>query len=304
MEEIPGIPGPSGRTALRLACRTAGPGDGEPVLLIQGLGMQLVDWPQPFIEALAQRYRVITFDNRDCGLSTSFGPAFEPDAMARGRRLFAGQGEPASDTPPAPYTLFDMADDAVHLMDRLGLKACHLIGFSMGGMIAQIVAATHPERALSLTSLMSSDGSAWIDCSAMAREAMLRSMAGFTEREKAVEDGVAAARLYGVKAARLSGTVLARAISGSMARAYNPGGILRQALAMAATGARQSLLADIDVPTTVIHGQHDICIAPEQGRRAAARIPGARFVALPEAGHDVEDVDPALMPQILASMVH
>lgn len=281
---------------VRIACRVAGSASAEPVLLIQGLGMQLVDWPEPLIEALASRYRVISFDNRDCGHSTSFGPAFEPDALARGQRLFSGPDE------SAPYTLFDMADDAVHLMDRLGLPACHLIGFSMGGMIAQIIAAKYPERTLSLVSLMSSDGSAWIECSALAREAMLRSMAGFTDREKAVEDGVNGARLYGVKALGLHREELAAAVSRSMERAYNPGGILRQTLAIRASGERISLLGRIDAPVMVIHGKRDVCIAFEQGKRTSGHIPGARFIAIHDAGHDVADVDPSLILEALASM--
>jgi pimeloyl-ACP methyl ester carboxylesterase len=224
-ESLIDLPGAS------LACRILGSANREPVLLIPGLGMQLVDWPAALVEALLARYRVVLFDNRDSGLSSRFGPQFERDALARGRRLFAGAADPAS------YALTDMASDVVSLMDGLDLTACHLIGFSMGGMIAQIVAAAYPERTLSLVSLMSSGGEPWIDCTSAAREAMLRSMAGFTAREHAMADSVAAARLYGVRASTLDAEVLAYAAARSFDRAYLPGGVLRQALAMRASGA-------------------------------------------------------------------
>jgi pimeloyl-ACP methyl ester carboxylesterase len=280
--------------SVRLAGRVLGLVGAEPVILIPGLGMQLVDWPSGLIEALAARYQVVLLDNRDCGRSARFGPRFEKDALARGVRLFAGCADSAS------YALADMAGDVISLMDRLDLKACHLIGFSMGGMIAQIVAAAYPERTLSLVSLMSSGGEAWIDCTSEAREAMLRSMAGFTTRDHAIADSVAAARLYGVRAATADGAVLAAAAARSFARAYLPGGVLRQALAMRASGERSAFLKGIRAPTTVIHGRQDVCIAFHQGTRAAELIPGARFVPIDDAGHDVADVDPALVIGCLA----
>jgi pimeloyl-ACP methyl ester carboxylesterase len=257
--------------------------------------MQLVDWPAGLVEALLARYRVVLFDNRDSGLSSRFGPQFERDALARGRRLFAGAADPSS------YALTDMASDVVSLMDGLDLTACHLIGFSMGGMIAQIVAATYPERTLSLVSLMSSGGEPWIDCTSAAREAMLRSMAGFAAREHAMADCVAAARLYGVRASTLDVAVLACTAARSFDRAYLPGGVLRQALAMRASGDRTIFLRGIQAPTTVIHGRRDVCIAFQQGVRAAGLIPDARLIPIDDAGHDVADVDPSLMIGALAA---
>jgi pimeloyl-ACP methyl ester carboxylesterase len=280
--------------SVRLACRVLGLVGGEPVILIPGLGMQLVDWPNGLIEALAARYRVVLFDNRDCGRSARFGPRFEKDALTRGVRLFAGEADSAT------YALADMAGDVVCLMDRLDLTACHLIGFSMGGMIAQIVAASHPRRTLSLVSLMSSGGEAWIDCTSDVRKAMLRSMVGFTKRESAIADSVAAARLYGVRAATMDRDVLAAAAARSFDRAYAPGGVLRQALAIRASGERTVFLKGIRAPTTVIHGRQDVCIAFHQGARAAELIPRARLVPIDEAGHDVADIDPALVIGALA----
>ena len=135
-----------------------GPKGAEPMILIQGLGMQLTDWPPMFLDAFATRYHLILVDNRDSGLSAQFGPTFEFNADKRACDLFG----PAPEL--ARYTMFDMAADVVSTMNKLAVPAAHFLGFSMGGMIAQIIAADHPTRVLSLISLMSSGGEPWLDC--------------------------------------------------------------------------------------------------------------------------------------------
>lgn len=261
-----------------------GPRDAESLVMIQGLGMQLIDWPDPLVAHLARSRRIVLFDNRDSGLSSTFGPPREPDALRRAAALFDGAYEPQS------YTLFDMADDVVRLMDHLDLASAHLLGFSMGGMVAQIVAALHPARVRTLTSLMSAGGEPWFDCTPEIRAALIRSMVGFPSLDDAVTDSVAAAPLYGVRARGQSASDLAAHARRSFTRAYRPGGVLRQANAIRASGDRAELLRRISAATNVIHGLQDDCIPPRQAVRAAHLIAGSRLHLLPGVGHDLHDL--------------
>jgi proline iminopeptidase len=252
-----------------------------PVLLIQGLGQQLIDWPEPLIAALAERHRVILCDNRDAGLSPLFGPACDPALRA-------------SDFPPAagplagdaPYTLHEMAADVVAVLDRLGIAHAHLIGYSMGGLIAQLVAAQHPARVGSLVSLMSADGAPWIETTPAAWAAMARSITCGGDPDARLGALVEDAAIYRGAALGFDRVAARAHIAAALARSDRPAGILRQALAIRASGDRREALRGIACPALVVHGTADPVIAFAQGRSAARLIPNAGFEALDRAGHD------------------
>jgi pimeloyl-ACP methyl ester carboxylesterase len=255
-----------------------GPENGAPVLLIQGLGQQLIDWPEALVAALARRHRVILCDNRDAGLSPLHGPAFDPALTA------ADFPTAAALSVAAPYTLQDMAEDARRLLDRLAAGRAHVVGYSMGGMIAQILAAHCPERVCSLVSLMSSDGAPWIQAAPAAHAAMARSITFDSDErvDRLVED----AALYRGPHLAFDRAEAHRHIEASLDRSDRPAGIYRQALAMRGSGDRRALLRDIVCPTLVVHGTDDPVIAFAQGQAAASIIPRARLEQLDRAGHD------------------
>jgi pimeloyl-ACP methyl ester carboxylesterase len=274
-----------------------GPEAGAPVLLIQGLGQQLIDWPEALVEALAARHRVVLCDNRDSGLSPLFGPALDP-------RLVESDFPTADGSAPAPYTLQDMAEDARGVLDRLGITRASVVGYSMGGMIGQILAARYPTRVRKLVSLMSSDGANWIDATHAAHTAMARSVVGIGDRSARLERLVEDSALYRGPHLAFDRAEARRHIAAALDRADRPAGIFRQALAMRGSGDRRALLRTIACPTLVVHGTDDPVIAAEQGRAAAARIPGARLEMLERAGHDfapeVTDHICRLVPDFLA----
>ena len=262
--------------------------DGAPALiLIQGLGMQLTDWPETMLRLLAERFHLFLPDNRDCGLSPRFGPDIEGNAEARARAAFAGGAV------PAPYDLYDMADDILGLLDALALPAAHVAGYSMGGMIAQIVAARNPERILSLTCLASSGGRRLVVGDGPVGEAMIRSTIAAASMEAALHEAAASTRLFSVKAAALPDARLVAMLRPSFERAYSPGGILRQALAIHASHDRRDLLRTIAVPSLWMHGAEDRCIPPDHAAEGASLVPGARLVLLENVGHDLNDIDDA-----------
>jgi pimeloyl-ACP methyl ester carboxylesterase len=274
-----------------------GPEAGPPVLLIQGLGQQLIDWPEALVEALAARHRVILCDNRDSGLSPLFGPALDPS-------LAESDFPTAEGSAPAPYKLQNMAEDARDVLDRLGIARASVVGYSMGGMIGQILAARHPIRVRKLVSLMSSDGAPWIDAAPGALAAMARSILGRGERPARVRRLVEDAAVYRGPHLAFDRAEAQRHIAAALDRADRPAGIFRQALAMRGSGDRRALLRTIACPTLVVHGTDDPVIAAEQGRAAAALIPGARLEMLKRAGHDfapdVTDRLCRLIPEFLA----
>jgi pimeloyl-ACP methyl ester carboxylesterase len=260
-------------------------GDGaDAILLIAGLGTQMIRWPVPFCEALAARgYRVIRFDNRDSGCSTHFHHCAPPDFGALVAALMAGQ------RPSVTYTLHDMAADAIGLLDALAIDMAHVVGRSMGGMIAQIVASEYPERVLSLTSIISSTGNPMLPQAAPDVMAMMMRPAPDPVSDEA---GFLAHRL--AFARRIAGTGHAfdeeahrLLVLEETRRAYDPGGSARQIAAMAVTGDRRSRLATITVPTLVIHGTDDPLILPACGRDTAASIPNAELMLIDGMGHDL-----------------
>lgn len=285
-------------SAVRLHVESRGPADGAPVLLIQGLGQQLIDWPEALVSALAARCRVILCDNRDAGLSPLAGPAADPALRPSD---FPTAEEPAGS---APYMLHDMAADMRAVLDRLAITRAHILGYSMGGMIAQIFAARYPARTRSLVSLMSSDGAPWIAATPLAMAAMARSITCSGDLPARIEMLVEDAALYRGPHLAFDRAEARCHIAAALDRSDRPAGIFRQARAMRGSGDRRALLERIDCPTLVVHGGDDPVIAPEQGRAAAARIPRARLEMLERAGHDfAPEVTAALcrvIPEFLA----
>jgi pimeloyl-ACP methyl ester carboxylesterase len=253
------------------------------VLLVMGLGMQLVAWPDPFCERLAQHgFRVIRFDNRDIGLSQHFDGLGVPRI---GRALLRSLlGLPVR----APYDLDDMARDTVGLMDALAIPAAHVVGASMGGMISQLVAAHYPDRVLSLTSIMSTTGARHLRQPSMrVRRELLRRPEDPTSVESIIDNYE---HLYGVIASPAYPTPrdeLRARIRRGVERSYHPQGFLRQLAAILASGDRSAVLDRITCPTLVIHGKADPLVPYQGGVDTAYRIRDSRLVLLDGFGHDL-----------------
>jgi pimeloyl-ACP methyl ester carboxylesterase len=268
-----------------IAYEDFGKEDREAVLLIMGNGAQLTAWPIELINELVRRgYRVVIYDNRDVGLSTKFDKAGVPDVKAIIASRLAGNPS------PLPYTLDDMAKDAVGLLDALGIKKAHIVGVSMGGMIAQLVAADHPEHALSLTSIMSTSGNPAVPFPAKPEviSKMPRPVAGGDEDAivaNAVRAlGILAGPKYPPDEKRIR-DVVAR----SMKRSTDRAGMARHN-ALSALGLnedRRAELRTIKAPTVVVHGSLDPLLSVEGGKGTAANIPDAELRIIPDMGHDL-----------------
>jgi pimeloyl-ACP methyl ester carboxylesterase len=250
----------------------------RPLLLVQGLGAQLVSVEDGFCAELAARgFLVIRFDNRDAGLSTRLDGAATPDLAA------IWQGDHAS----LAYTLDDMADDAAGLLDAIGVAAAHLVGISLGGMIAQLVAIRHPERVLSLTSIMSTTGDRRVGHpSAEGAGVLFTPMPA--ERDRYLEQAVANARLaLAGSAFPFDPDAIRRGAARSYDRAHHPAGVARQLAAALAATDRTEALRSLRVPTLVVHGDVDKIVGVDGGEATAAAVPGARLLRIPGLGHEL-----------------
>ena len=265
------------------------------IVLIMGLGMQLMAWPDSFCQALVARgYRVIRFDNRDCGLS---GRA---PGKKRANLLLAMAASALGLPVRTPYTLEDMAADTVGLMDRLGIDRAHIVGASMGGMIAQVLAAKFPQRVLSLTSIMSSSGNRRVSKpSKQARKVLLSRPADPKNPDSVIEHLVEMFGVIGSPGYPSTREELRSRIGRSVRRAYDPGGVARQLLAIIASGDRRKLLKTITAPTLVLHGADDPLVPLAAGRDTAQHIPGATLQVIDGMGHDFPE---ALMPRLAAAI--
>src|SRR3954469_945394 len=252
---------------VELAYETFGDPVDETILLIMGLGVQMLGWDEEFCRLLAGRgYRVVRFDNRDVGHSTKIEGGPRPDVMA----AVAGDGSSAS------YLLDDMADDCVGLLDELGLEAAHLVGASQGGMIAQTVAIRHPERVLSLTSIMSTTGDRAVgQPHPEAIPALLTRPPG--DRAGFIDFVVGAWKVIGSPGFEADEEALRARAGASFDRGIFPDGTGRQLLAILASGGRTEGLPPLDGPATVNHGTEDILVDVSGGRATAGAIPGARL---------------------------
>ncbi len=267
---------------LQIEVDVQGPADAEPVLLVMGLGMQLVAWPDELVaELVARGFRVIRFDNRDVGLSDGHDHLGMPGMV--GPMLRYALRLPVR----APYKLRDMADDAVGVLDALGIPAAHVCGASMGGMIAQQMAVRHPKRVKSLTLIMTTSGARHLpQASLRVRQALLA-----RPRSKAVADVVAhlerLIHTIGSPGYRPERARLRDRLEASVRRAYRPAGTVRQLLAIVADGDRTPLLQQIRQPTRIIHGADDPLVPPDAGRHLASQIAGATLDLVPGMGHDL-----------------
>ncbi len=252
------------------------------LLLVMGLGAQLTLWPIELVEALVARgYHVIRYDNRDIGLSQKFDGAGVPDMAAVIGALMGGA------KPAIAYTLDDMAADGVGVLDALGITKAHIVGASIGGMIAQLIAVNHAERVLSLTSIMSTTGNPLLPPAKPEAMAVLTSRPASADVNVMVEFGVNAARIVGSPAYPAAEERLRARVRSDFERSFSPFGMMRQMAAVVANGDRRARLAGVTAPTLVIHGEADPLVPVEGGKDTAAAIPGAQLKLIPGMGHDL-----------------
>ena len=268
---------------------------GEPLLLIMGLGMQLVAWHEDFVASLVARgFRVVRFDNRDIGLSQGF------DAFGMPRLGFDALRYTLGLPVRSPYSLIDMAADSVGVMDALGIASAHVCGASMGGMIAQQIALRHPGRLKSLTLMMTSSGSRKLpQASLRVRGAMLSRPEDPKQVDSIVAHYVKLYRLIGSPGYPATDEYLNRRLQMSVRRAHRPQGTARQMVAIAADGDRSRLLEQIGAPTQIIHGRDDPLIPVAAGHDLAAKIRGAKLDVVDGMGHDLPM---ALWPRFVANI--
>ncbi len=259
-----------------------GPANGEPLLLIMGLGMQLVAWPQELVQLLITRgFRVLRMDNRDAGLSAGFDHLGKPAVAAAALRYTLRL--PVA----APYTLGDMAKDAVGVLDALGIQRAHICGASLGGMVAQHVAADHAQRVKSLTLIMTTTGARRLPQPPLRVRGALLSRPKGRDTESIVAHLEGLLALIGSPAYPPDAQQLRTRLRSATERAFRPAGTARQLMAVAADGDRTPLLARIGAPTRVIHGESDLLVPVAAGRDLAARIAGAESDFIAGMGHDL-----------------
>lgn len=273
-----------------------GDAGGAPLLLISGLGMQLTRWAPPFVRYLVGRgFRVIRLDNRDAGLSEKFDTLGVPDIadMIATRR--------AGGWPTPPYPLDAMAEDAVGLLDALGIEAAHVVGASMGGMIAQLIAADHPRKTLSLTSIMSTTGHPSLPGPTPEAQAALAAPRPdpSRDREGYLDHTVRSAQIIGSPAFPVAPEVLRALAAADLDRSFAPAGFARQYAAILAAPDRREKLRGVRAPTAVIHGEQDPLVRFAGGHDTAAAIPGAELVAVPGMGHNL----PPQLYELIADVI-
>lgn len=265
--------------------------DKRPTLLfIMGLGAQMIGWDEDFLDGFVARgYRVLRFDNRDIGLSTRL-PTESIGALMQAAMATMGGDR----SQPVPYELTDMAEDSAALLDALGIKQAHVIGASMGGMIAQLLAIRHPHRVLSLTSLMSTNAEPGLPPPRPHAMGALLSPLG-KDPEAIVAGLLNVFRTIGSPAPLFDEERIRDRVRRAYERSFHPPGMIRQFLAVLRARSRKERLAALTVPALVVHGEEDPLVPVECGRATAAAIPGARLLTFPGMGHDLPM---ALWPQL------
>lgn len=269
---------------LQIEVDDQGPRDGPVVLLIMGLGMQLIAWPQPLVQMLIHRgFRVVRYDNRDIGLSQGFDAAGVPNMVLAG--LSYAMHLPVR----SPYSIGDMAQDALGVLDALGIAQAHVCGASMGGMIAQHLAAMAPTRVASLTLMMTTSGARQLPQPAWRVWRVLMSRPMRPGTESAVEWIEHVLRVIGSPAYPMDPAVMRQRALASVQRAWHPAGSARQLLAVVADGDRSALLPRISAPTRVVHGIADPLVPVACGQDLARRIASAETNFIPGMGHDLPE---------------
>jgi pimeloyl-ACP methyl ester carboxylesterase len=274
---------------IELCYETFGNPDDPALLLVMGLAMQMLGWHEDLCEELAGRgFFVIRYDNRDVGRSTRM-PGRPPTTWQLIRR----------DKRAATYQLKDLANDGVAILDHLGIAKAHVVGASMGGMIAQTLAAQHPDRVLSLTSIMSNTGALR---SGQPKLGVMGALLGAVpaDREAYIERIVKVFTMIGSPGFPPDEQEMRKRAGMAYDRGINPAGSARQLAAIIASGDRSPMLASIHVPTLVIHGDADRLVAPSGGRATARAIPGARLMTIEGMGHDLPR---ALWPRLVDAIV-
>lgn len=274
---------------IRIEYETAGEPSSPPLLLIMGLGGQLVAWDDGFVDELVERgFFVIRFDNRDVGLSTWFDEAGAPDILAV--MSAAQQGS----APSVPYLLDDMAADAAGLLDALGVSSAHVLGVSMGGMIAQALTIRYPAKVRSLVSVMSTTGDRQVgNPHPEAMQALL--VPPPADREAAIQASLSTWKVIGSPGYPFDEQRIRDSAARAFDRAFHPEGTARQLAAIIASADRTAGLRTVRCPTLVIHGEADPLVDPSGGRATAEAVPGASLWLVPGMGHDLP---PALFDEI------
>jgi pimeloyl-ACP methyl ester carboxylesterase len=274
---------------LELEYESFGDPASTPLLLVMGLSYQMIEWDDEVCQLIAGRgFWVTRFDNRDVGLSTKLDHLGTPDLMA----LAMGTAEPL-------YTLNDMAGDAVGLLDVLGITAAHIVGISMGGMIAQLIAIDHPERVLTLTSIMSTVGGPKVVQAEPEVAAALLVPPG-PSREARVENSLAARRLINGAGLPFDEDGARRKAERAVDRCFHPDGALRQLVAILTAPDRAPALGRLTIPTLVIHGENDPLVPPDNGRQTEAALHDTRLMMIPHMGHNLPE---RVWPQVIDAIV-
>ena len=268
---------------LQIEVDLQGPPEGEPLLLIMGLGMPLVGWPDELVADLVARgFRVIRFDNRDIGLSQRFDHLGVPNLALDSFRFAFGMRV------RSPYSVADMAADTLGVLDALGIASAHVCGASMGGMISQQLAVRHPTRIKSLTLMMTSSGSRKLPGPSLkVRRAMISRPGSPKDVNSIVAHYVSLYKLIGSPGFPATDDYLNARLGMSVRRSYRPQGTARQLVAIAADGDRSPLLGRIKVPTQIIHGERDPLVPVAAAHDLAAKIPGAQIDVIDGMGHDL-----------------
>lgn len=269
----------------------------RPLLLISGLSTPMTRWTTGFCEQLADRgFYVIRFDNRDCGLSTHLNQHLPARSLSLlWSRLTGIRIRP-------PYTLDDMADDATHLLDGLGIKSAHIVGRSMGGLIAQRLAYRHPERVRSLSLLMSTSGHRGLPMPTLAvlRRMLMRPPRPTQDLERYLQHRVDYTRAIGSQKFPFSESAVRQRVLDDLARSgFNPGSGRRQLMALLHAGDQRSILKALHQPTIVIHGDADPLVPLACGLDIQRHVPGATMVVVPDMGHSLH---PAFFAPIIQSI--
>ena len=285
-------------TEITLYYETHGDPADPALLLVNGYSSQILGWRPGFREQLAERRRfVISFDNRDVGLSTHLD-GVEVDVVAVTKAALAG--EPA---PPVPYTLSDFGDDGIGLLDHLEIGSAHIAGVSMGGMIVQQMAIDHPGRVRSMTSIMSTTGErGYFEAAPEALQALTAPPP--VDRDGFIANGVASSKIWSSRR-HYDPDAMAGFLAAAFDRMFYPEGLPRQMAAVRGSAPRAEALGRLGVPTLVIHGRDDTLILPSGGERTAELIPGAHLLLLGDMGHDLpEPLWPVFIDAIISHTAH
>lgn len=275
---------------IEIAYEETGPARGDAIVLVTGLSWQLIHWPDAFCAALAQHgLRVIRLDNRDAGMSSVIPGKVRINLVTATLRKKIGLRVTAD------YTLHDMAADVTGLLDALGIARAHLVGLSMGGMIAQLVAGTVPQRVASLSSIMSTTNHPWRPGAAREVQRHILTRPRDSARETIVARDAQFMGLIGSPAYPTPEPQRRALAERAYDRAFRPGGVLRQTHAIIATGSIEPVLGRVTAPTQIIHGTADLLVRPAGGKRSARCIRGARLELIEGMGHDLPD---ALLPRL------